>query len=51
MCDPISLSIASLAIGVTSAGAGFVQQGQQAKANRKAAQENYAQQSEAIKTQ
>jgi hypothetical protein len=51
MCDPISLSVASLAIGVASAGAGFIQQGQQAKSNRKAAQANYAQQSEALKTQ
>ncbi|MBV54166.1 MAG: hypothetical protein CL816_08970 [Coxiellaceae bacterium] len=32
MCDPVSLGIASLAVGATSAGASFVGQRQQAKA-------------------
>lgn len=52
MCEPISImTAASLAIGVGSAVSGFVQQGQQAKAADKSAQENYAQQSEALKRQ
>lgn len=51
MCDPVTLSVASLAIGVASAGASFMQQSQQASAAEKSARENYAQQTEAIKLQ
>ena len=51
MCEPTTIALASLAIGVASAGASFVQQGQQAKAADRSARENYTQQSQAIKLQ
>lgn len=61
MCEPISLTAlgitagelaaASLAVGVLSAGASFAQQADQASKTDKAAKENYAQQSEALKVQ
>lgn len=51
MCEPTTIALASMAIGVASAGAGFIQQGQQAKAANRSVKENYAQQTAAMKTQ
>lgn len=51
MCDPISIAVGSLAIGTASAGFGFIQQGQQAKMERRAVQDNYAQQMQTLQTQ
>jgi hypothetical protein len=52
MCDPITaISLGSLAVGVASSVGGFMQQGQQAKANRKAIQSDYAQQMDTLQQQ
>lgn len=51
MCDPISIGVASLAIGTASAGMSFMQQSSQAKMQRKAVQDNYAQQMQALNLQ
>ncbi|SET61179.1 hypothetical protein SAMN05216412_11031 [Nitrosospira multiformis] len=51
MCDPISIGVASLAIGTASAGMGFMQQSSQAKMQRKAVQEDYTQQMQALNLQ
>lgn len=52
MCDPtMGLATASLVVGMASSVGGFFQQGQQAKANRKALQSDYAQQMDTLQTQ
>lgn len=51
MCEPTTIALASLAIGTASAGMGFLQQGQQAKLQRKSVEANYAQQMETLQTQ
>lgn len=52
MCDPtMGIATASLLVGVASSVAGFVQQGQQAKAQQKSVEANYAQQTETLKLQ
>ena len=51
MCDPISIAVGSLAISAASTGMGFMQQSSQAKMQRKAVQEDYAQQIQALNLQ
>ncbi len=45
------MSAASLAVGVAGAGAGYVQQRNQAKLTNRAIEDNYSQQTEVLKTQ
>lgn len=51
MCEPTTIAIAALAIGTASAGMSYMQQSQQASAQRKATEENYAQQMKALQLQ
>lgn len=51
MCEPMSIAIASLAIGTASAGMGFMQQSQQAKMERRSLQDNHAQRMQALQLQ
>lgn len=51
MCDPITLAGMSLAVGVASSVAGFVQQSSQVNKRDKAIKTDYAQQTEALKLQ
>lgn len=51
MCDPVTIGVASLAIGTASAGMSFMQQSQQASARDKAIKANYSQQMDTFKVQ
>lgn len=54
MCDfitPTMLAVTAIAISTASAGMTFIQQGQQAKAQRKSVEANYAQQMQSLQLQ
>ena len=51
MCEPATIAMASLAIGAASAGMSYMQQSQQAKAQRRAVKDNYAQQMQTLQLQ
>lgn len=51
MCDPISIGVASLAIGTATAGMSFMQQSSQAQMERRAVQDNHTQRMQALELQ